>query len=135
MRDRPTAICGWMLSSLRGKTAGITGTIIWFAAGEFADPDLGLGPRLLVVLGDDLKAGLTDAVNVRLTDPPDVLGALPPEIERQVVEFVAKNRLALLSHWNGEIDTMETLDLLVRVGPTAADARSPQPSPRRRRAK
>ena len=106
---------GFLLSSLSSAETGITGTVVWFSAGEFADPDPQLGPRLLVVLGDDLKAGWGEAVSVLLSDPPEVLGTLPPEVRRQVLAFVDKNRKALLGHWNGELSTRETLDLLERA--------------------
>ena len=52
---------------------------------------------------------------MRLTDPPQVLGTLPGPIKKKVVEFVSRNRDALLQHWNFEIDSKELLDLLEAV--------------------
>jgi len=49
------------------------------------------------------------------TDPPQVLGTLPGPIKKKVVEFVSRNRDALLQHWNFEIDSKELLDLLEAV--------------------
>jgi hypothetical protein len=107
-----------LLSVLRGTDAGIAEAVVWFAAGEFDDADRHLGPRLLLVLGDEIGSGrLTQAVTVRLTRPPEVLGVLPLEIAGQVESFVAKNRDALLRHWHGKIDTRETLNLLEKVHP------------------
>ena len=113
--ERFVADAGFLFSNLLPRSTGIAGAVVWFSAGEFAEPDPHLGPRLLVVLGDDLKAGWGDAVSVRLTDPPDVLGKLPTEVARQVVEFIRRNRVALLGHWQGDLDTKETVDMLVRV--------------------
>jgi hypothetical protein len=113
--ERFVADAGFLFSNLLPRSTGIAGAVVWLSAGEFAEPDPQLGPRLLVVLSDDLKAGWEDAVSVRLTDPSEVLGKLPTEVERQVVAFVDKNRRALLGHWSGELDSKETCDLLERV--------------------
>ena len=107
-----------LLSVLRGTETGVTGAVVWFAAGEFDDSDRYLGPRLLVVLGDDIRSErLTSAVSVRLASPPYVVGVLPPDVARQVESFVGANRDVLLRHWDAEIDTRETLDRLERVRP------------------
>jgi hypothetical protein len=104
------------MSNLRSKTTGVRGAVIWVSAGEFAGSDAQHGPRIKVVLGEKITTeGLTDAVSVRLTDPPQVLGSLPGPIKKKVVEFVNRNRAALLQHWNFEIDSKELLDLLEAV--------------------
>jgi hypothetical protein len=83
------------------------------SCGEFAGADLQYGPRIKVMLGEKLTLeGLDEAVSVRLTDPPEVLGRLPSKIKGHVIRFVHQNRDILLRHWNGEIDTKEMLDLL-----------------------
>jgi len=105
-----------VLSVLRSTDTGVRGAVVWIAAGEFDPSNVHLGPRLLLVLGDDIRADrLTDAVVVTLTRPPEVLGVLSPELARQVERFVAKNRDTLLRHWFAKIDTRETLDLLERA--------------------
>jgi hypothetical protein len=74
----------FVLSNLRSTTTGIQGAVIWVAAGEFAGADTGLGPRLLVVLGDSIAPDrLTNALNVRLTDAPEALGDLPADMEER----------------------------------------------------
>jgi hypothetical protein len=74
------------------------------------------GPRILVRPRKKLtREGLERAVEVRLTSPPEVLGTLPRRVERQVVQFVEKNRDVLLGHWNNESDSCQALELLKRV--------------------
>ena len=105
----------FVLSNLRSKTTGIKGAVIWVAGGEFGDGNADLGPRLLVVPGDDIAADrLKGAVTVRLTDPPQVVGMLPPHVDGRVASFVARNRVVLLSHWTGALSTREMLDALER---------------------
>jgi hypothetical protein len=103
------------LSCFGSKTTGVEGTIIWVSCGEPTDAE-DVGPRLWVVLGDKIRPeGLRDCATVRLTIPPEVLGELPARVRMQAVAFVRKNRIALLRHWLGRIDTKEMCDLLVRV--------------------
>lgn len=105
------------LSNLRASDTGVEGAVIWISAGEFFDAESQHGPRIKVMLGEQLTAdGLRDAVSVRLTDPPEVLGTLPVEINRRVIEFVHTNRGVLLRHWNGELATRETLDRIRAAG-------------------
>ena len=104
-----------VLSVLRVTETGVRGAVILVAAGEFEPWKVHLGPRLLLVLGDEIRAHkLTSAVTVRLA-PPEVLGVLPLDVTRQVENFVTRNANTLLRHWRGEIDTRETLDLLEKV--------------------
>ena len=104
------------MSNLRPRTTGVDGVIIWISAGEFAGAEAQHGPRIKIVLGDKATTeGLSEAVSVRLTDPPVVLVDLPGKVKKQVIRFVEKNREALLQHWRGELDSKETLDLLEKV--------------------
>src|ERR1017187_1906458 len=105
-----------LMSNVRPKTSGVEGTVIWISAGELSGTESQHGPRIKVVIGDSINAeGLRDAVSVRLTTPPVVLGSLPSRVQRDVVQFVEKNRAVLLRHWNGELDSKEALDLLKPV--------------------
>lgn len=114
----------FLLSNLRSTETGVEGAVIWIAAGEFAGADTGLGPRLLVVLGDSIAPDrLIDALNVRLTNPPEALGDLPADIEERVVSFVAKNRDVLVRYWNGANSMSETLDLVERARVAEASKR------------
>ena len=105
----------FLASNLQPETTGVEDTVIWIFAGEFTGVEL--GPRILVVIGGDKISAewLRDAVSVRLTTPPEVVGILPGRIRRQIIEFVEKNRCVLLRHWNGELASRETLDLLERI--------------------
>lgn len=110
------------MSNLRSRDTGVEGVVIWISAGEFFDAESQHGPRIKVMLGERLTAdGIQDAASVRLTDPPEVLGTLPAEIERRVIEFVRTNREVLLRHWNGELSTRETLDQVRAVEQTVDD--------------
>jgi hypothetical protein len=105
-----------VLSVLRSAETGVRGAVIWIAAGEFDNAGRHLGPRLLLVRGDEIRSDrLTDALPVLLASRRDILGVLPPGVAGEVESFVAKNRDALLRHWNGETDTREMLDSLVRA--------------------
>ena len=65
--------------------------MIWISSGEFAGADIQHGPRIKIVMGDKITSeGLGDAVSVKLTDPPEVVGELPGKIMRQVIKFVDK---------------------------------------------
>lgn len=104
------------MSNLLPKDTGVDGVVIWISAGEFYGVDAQHGPRIKVVLGNKITTeGLREAVSVRITDPPVVLGDLPGKIRKQAVQFVEKNRKVLLRHWNGELDSKEMLNLLEHV--------------------
>jgi hypothetical protein len=104
------------MANLRPSTTGVEDAVIWVSAGEFSGKELQHGPRIKVVLGDKITTdGLANAVSVKLTNPPKILGKLPSKISRQVVKFVNLNREVLLRHWNGELDSKEMLELLKRV--------------------
>ena len=103
----------FMLSNLRPSDTGVEGAVLWISAGEFDPREAQRGPRIMVTLGERLTADrLNDAVPVLLTKPPEVLGRLPAEVERQVVRFVDLNHDVLHRHWGGELDARETLDRL-----------------------
>jgi len=105
----------FLASPLWSSTTGVEDAVIWIFAGEFAGSELGL--RLLIVVGGDRTSAewLRDAVSVRFTASPEVVGNLPDTIRRQVFEFVEKNRDILLRHWNGGLGSRETLDRLNRI--------------------
>ena len=104
------------MSNLRPKTTGVEGAVIWISAGEFYGVDAQHGPRVKVMLGDKItNEGLKESVSVRITDPPVVLGSLPGKIRGQVIRFIEKNRDVLLRHWNGELGSKETLNLLEHI--------------------
>jgi hypothetical protein len=104
------------MSNLRPSTTGVDGAVIWVSAGEFDAGEHQHGPRIEVVVGTKINtAELQAAVAVTISAPPEVLGTLPPRLRRQVVEFVRRNREALIRHWNGEIDTKKMLDLLQKL--------------------
>ena len=102
----------FLFSNLGPSTTGIEGVVLWVSAGEF-DFTSKDGPRIKVVLGDKLTSeGLQDAVSVKLSTLPLVLGELPGKVRRQVLAFVSLNLDTLLDYWNNEISTCELLDRL-----------------------
>jgi hypothetical protein len=104
------------MANMRTRRTGIDGVVIWVSPGEFSGADSQHGPRIKVMLGDKVTTeGLEEAVSVRLTNPPKVLGTLPAKVEKQVVKFINQNRNVLLGHWNGETDTEEMLKLIVSI--------------------
>lgn len=107
----------FLMSNLRTKDTGVERAVIWVSAGEFGGADSFSGPRLKVVVGTKIaSAGLNNAVTCTLADPPLVLGTLPGKIQKQVLDFVGRNRQVLLRYWKNEIDTGEMADALVRAG-------------------
>jgi hypothetical protein len=108
------------LANLGPRTTGIEGAVLWVSAGEYDPANTADGPRLLVVLGERLTTDtLKDSVSVTLTSPPRVLGTLPDPIATQVVEFIERNRDALLRHWHGEIGSKTVLNLISGFKPRA----------------
>lgn len=104
------------MSNLRTTDTGVAGTVIWVSSGEFAGADAKHGPRIKVAPGVKITPEtLKDAVSVRLTSPPEVLGKLPGKVEKQVVKFVNTNRETLLRYWGGQLSTREMLDLIEKV--------------------
>jgi hypothetical protein len=107
---------GFLSSSLSSADTGVDGVVIWFFAGEFSRNESQHGPRIQVALGRKFTLdGLADSVSVTITSPPAVLGALPARTATQAVEFIDRNRDALLLHWQGEIDTGDVIERLERV--------------------
>ncbi|MGO8995714.1 MAG: hypothetical protein ACLQVI_20580 [Polyangiaceae bacterium] len=107
----------FILANLTAAETGVDGAVMWVSAGEFSNAGAEQGPRVMVARGPRISRDrLEEAVVVRLSEPPEVLGGLAPEMERQVVAFVAQNRTVLLRYWDGAISTRELLDLLERRG-------------------
>jgi hypothetical protein len=110
------ADAGFLSSVLRPRDTGVDGVTVWFFAGEPSRTESRQGPRIHVVLGERLSLeSLADSVAVRLTAPPEVLGTLPDEVARQVIEFATINRKVLRRYWRGNLGTKAVLELLVRV--------------------
>jgi hypothetical protein len=106
------------MSNLVPKRTGVKGVVIWVSAGEFAGKDGQHGPRVKVVLGSKITTeSLDDAVSVRLSDPPEVLGTLPGKVAQQVLKFVTLNRKTLLGYWALKLDTATMIERLVPIGP------------------
>lgn len=107
---------GFLSCSLGPETTGVEGAVVWMFGGEPTRDESELGPRILVVGGETLTLeGLANAVAVRLSSPPEVVGMLPRRVAIQAVALVDANRELLRRYWQGEMATGDALDLLVRV--------------------
>ena len=111
------------MSNLAPKRTGVRGAVIWVSAGEFAGKDAQHGPRVKVVPGSKISTeSLDDAVSVRLTSPPEVLGVLPGRLEKQVLEFLRLNRKTLLAYWALKLDTATMVERLISIRPVKVKA-------------
>jgi hypothetical protein len=120
-RERQFPICclqsdaGFILCSIPPRLSGVDGDM-WFSEGEFMRHPSSHGPRILVAPRQKSRSeGLEGAVQVRLTSPPEVLGTLPGELARQVVQFVEKNRDLLFRYWKGGMSTLDAFNRMARV--------------------
>jgi len=92
------------MANLRPEETGIEGAIIWISSGEYSGTKIKHGPRIKVMKGTKLTdTALKNAITVRLTDPPEILGALSGKLKKQIVKFVNENRETLIRYWNFEI--------------------------------
>ncbi len=105
-----------LMSNLGPGRTGIDGAVIWVSAGEFAAAERQPGPRVVVVLGEKISTERLDgASSIRLTDPPQVSGALPVGVRRKALSFVVLNRDVLLRYWHNEVDTRKMVEGVKRV--------------------
>jgi len=101
------------MANLRPEDTGIENAIIWISSGEYSGAKIQHGPRIKVMKGTTrTKEALKDAVTVRLTNPPEILGDLSGKLKKQVIKFVNENRDTLIRYWNFEIGTLELGKLL-----------------------
>ena len=118
------------MSNLVPKRTGVNGAVIWVSAGEFAGKDGQHGPRVKIVLGSKITTEtLDDAVSVRLSDPPTMLGTLTGRIEKQVLKFVSLNRVTLLAYWALKLDTATMIERLIPIGPVKRKPKRRKPKP------
>jgi len=104
------------MSNLRTRATGVDDATVWVSAGEFAGAQSQYGPRVKVMPGTKItKEGLIEAASVTITVPPKVIGTLPGELKKQVIDFVNLNREILLQYWRNEVSTREMLDGLTRI--------------------
>lgn len=96
----------YAMSNLPPQDTGVEGAIVWISVGV----GLRHGPRLKVTVG--AKPTRQSGVTITITDPPRVLGTLPPKVKEQAVAFINRNRDVLLQHWRGELMSKEALSLL-----------------------
>jgi hypothetical protein len=107
---------GFLATNLASDHTGVEGAVVWIFAGEFSRTESHHGPRVLVVPGRELGVeSLSGSVAVTITSAPEVLGALPGDVERQIVEWTKRNRDVLLEYWQGRMATGDALELLVHV--------------------
>jgi hypothetical protein len=107
---------GFLATNLAPISTGVQGAVVWIFSGEPTLSEATVGPRILVVVGESLAlASLSNAVAVRLSRPPAVMGALPVGIGRQAVRFADANGDLLRRYWRGRMSTRALLDQVERV--------------------
>lgn len=104
---------GFLLTNLAYESTGVAGAVIWMAAGEFSIDDGQLGPRIVIMVGQELSPrSLAGGVAVTLSTPAGVIGALPEGIRGNALSCAQLNRDVFLAHWRGELDTRSAVNLL-----------------------
>lgn len=104
------------MSNLTSSDTGVEDAVVWVSSGEFGGKDCQHGARIKVVLGSKITSdGLDNAATVTLTDPPQVVGALPAKVKKKVLLFIKKNRSTLLNYWDGKISTREMINGIVKI--------------------
>ena len=104
---------GFLATSLGPETTGVQGAVGRVFVGS-PPVIICARPRILVVLGGSLTIdSLVEAVPVRLTTSPEVLGTLPPTVQSQMSNFAMRNRDLLIAYWRGELSTASAIECLV----------------------
>lgn len=107
---------GFLATNVDDAISGVHGAIVWVFAGEPTRNEVSLGARILVVVGASLEVeSLARAVAVRLSRPPEVVGALPAAVKRQAVTFADVNGDVLRAYWGGRMSTRAMLHHLDRI--------------------
>ncbi|MBI4084102.1 MAG: hypothetical protein HY423_15975 [Candidatus Lambdaproteobacteria bacterium] len=100
------------MANIRPKNSGLPMTI-WVSERGRARH----APRIKVSLRHGSKMDIGNTVPVTIEDDPKVIGGrLTREDLDAVQRYILLNRDTLLDYWNGEIDTVELVGRLRRVG-------------------
>src|ERR1700733_4952118 len=100
------------MANLYPRTTGLPMTI-WLGPRGNARHDVRI--KVNMTHGDQMNIENTAVVSVR-PSPPLVAGRLSPDDERKVADWVTLNTAAIVSYWDGDIDTLELVQALKRLG-------------------
>src|ERR1700723_3099855 len=100
------------MANLYPRTTGLPMTI-WLGPRGNARHDVRI--KVNMTHGDQMNIENTAVVGVR-PSPPLVAGRLSPDDERKVADWVTLNTAAIVSYWDGDIDTLELVQPLKRLG-------------------
>ena len=98
------------MANLFPRTTGLPMTV-WVSPRGNARHDVRV--KVNMTHGNQMNAANTAVVGLRPA-PHVIAGRLSPEDERAVVQWVSLNTVALVSYWDGQIDTIQLGQLLLR---------------------
>jgi len=99
------------MANLFPRTTGLAMTV-WVSPRGNARHDIRV--KVNMTHGDQMNIANTAVVGVRAA-PHIIAGQLSPDDQRAVFEWVSLNTAALVSYWEGRIDTIELGQLLKRI--------------------
>ena len=99
------------MANLFPRTTGLAMTV-WVSPRGNARHDLRV--KVNMTYGDQMNIANTAVVGARPA-PHVIAGQLSPDDQRAVFEWVSLNTAALVSYWEGRIDTIELGQLLKRI--------------------
>src|SRR5947208_282548 len=101
------------MANLFPRTTGLPMTV-WVSPRGNARHDVRV--KVNMTHGNQMNAASTAVIGVRPA-PHVIAGRLSPEDERAVVQWVSLNTVALVSYWDGQIDTIQLGQLLKPLPP------------------
>jgi hypothetical protein len=107
------------MANLFPRTTGLAMTV-WVSPRGNARHDIRV--KVNMTHGDQMNIANTAVVGVRAA--PHIIAG-PPDDQRAVFEWVSLNTAALVSYWEGRIDTIELGQLLKRIPSRQPGSSSP----------
>ena len=105
---------GWHLSSFFKRNHPELPSNIWILA---KDEDRPRGPRMRIQRNKSDMPQVEDAYWMTISDAPETIGLTGLEFSAQDLDyfkdFILRNKVVLLAHWNGAIDSDEVVRGLV----------------------
>src|SRR5580704_7756977 len=100
------------MANLYPRTTGLPMTV-WVSPRGNARHDVRI--KVNMTHGNQMTIDNTAVVAVR-PSPHVIAGRLSPEDERKVADWITLNTAAIVSYWDGDIDTLELVQALKRLG-------------------
>jgi hypothetical protein len=100
------------MANLYPRTTGLPMTV-WVSPRGNARHDVRV--KVNLTHGNQMNIDNTAVVGVR-PSPHVIAGRLSPEDQRVVASWIALNADAIVAYWDGDIDTLELVQMLKRVG-------------------